>query len=102
MHFIPFHVVERRPKKKLTVVRHKWTAGELEEIEKYFERCFAEGRTPRKKNVFDAYTKSKENGGTLHKMYWETTKKKVSNLIAKKKKQVSGISILYINYVVLL
>ena len=77
------------------MVRHKWTQYELDEIESLFAKCLADGKTPRKADVLDAHKKSKENGGTLFLMFWETTKKKVSNLIARRKKQVSVITLLH-------
>jgi hypothetical protein len=90
MFVFPFDFVENRPpKKKMKVIRHKWTYHELQEIDTLFAECLADGITPRKKDVMEAKKKSLENKGTLHEMHWETTKKKVNNIIMNRRRKVS-------------
>lgn len=65
--------------------RVQWTKEELQEVNHYFEENIAAEKTPGMKECRRAQENSKTNGGVLHKRNWETLKKKVWNLIQKKK-----------------
>ncbi|XP_033756158.1 uncharacterized protein LOC117338903 [Pecten maximus] len=71
--------------KKATKQRVKWTCEEIEEVEKLFQDNLKNGKCPGFKEVKKCIAISKTQNGLIHNRQWETIKKKVWNLIQKKK-----------------
>ena len=65
--------------------RVKWTEKEMKEIQQYLNQNLKAQQTPGRREVERALEKSKQNHGDIHKRHWETVKKKVWNMIQKKK-----------------
>lgn len=76
----------RRTKRIKTPTRQKWTISEVNELKKLFKRNFVAGKCPREKDCRRAIALSKQNKGVLHMRHWETTKKKVYNMIQSQRK----------------
>ncbi|XP_052097913.1 uncharacterized protein LOC127732765 [Mytilus californianus] len=74
-------VKKRKSAKKCN--RMKWTETEEEEIRIYFKKHLAAKKTPRKEECLKVLSISKEKGGQLHRRYWHTVIKKVSNMNKK-------------------
>ncbi|XP_052085092.1 uncharacterized protein LOC127722235 [Mytilus californianus] len=74
-------VKKRKSAKKCN--RMKWTETEEEEIRIYFKKHLAAKKTPRKEECLKVLSISKEKGGELHRRYWHTVIKKVSNMNKK-------------------
>ncbi|KAK6191611.1 hypothetical protein SNE40_003255 [Patella caerulea] len=75
----------KQTKRSTGVTRVSWTTDEIQEIMKYFKKDIEAVKTPGKKECKAAMEKSKRNKGTIHRRNWETLKKKVWNIIQKKK-----------------
>ncbi|XP_053408293.1 uncharacterized protein LOC128559783 [Mercenaria mercenaria] len=77
----------KQKKSSASNTRVQWTKEELTEVNRYFEETIAAEKTPGMKECKMAQEKSKTDGGMLHKRNWETLKKKVWNIIQKKKRR---------------
>ena len=69
------------PSKK--VIRVHWSTEEVKEIKKYFDKHLTTKTTPGKMECLKAIGKSKQSGGVLHKRFYHTIIKKISNLNKK-------------------
>ena len=76
----------RKTRKKST--RVTWTTQEINEIEEYFKDYLdlkMSKSCPGQKECLRAIALSKSSGGILARRHWETVKKKVSNMVKKRK-----------------
>lgn len=78
--------VAEKPKKKKSN-RKKWSAKEIEELQKYFSDFLDLGTTPRGAFIDKIKKKSKKHGGVIHLRENHLIIKKISNMNASKRQQ---------------
>lgn len=79
---------EEKPKKRTTkqpVRRQKWTSEEVKEIQELFKKEFESDKCPSQKCVENAIKISQSNAGHIYKRNRDTIKKKVSNMMVKRR-----------------
>jgi len=72
--------------KKTIPKRKLWDKEETAELRKYFDKHLKVKTTPGKTEVERAIARSKKSGGELHKRYYHTIVKKISNMNKSAKK----------------
>ena len=78
---------EEQPKKrnKPTGNRQRWSPAEMDELNRYFKENIETLTTPGMKACVKAIQLSKNKNGQICRRSWESIKKKIWNMIQKKK-----------------
>ena len=78
-----------RPKRKKpqNSTRQKWSTEEVAELHNLFEEDFRTNSLPGQKRIEKAIKKSKDNRGVIWKRKRDTIKKKLSNMMIKRRKE---------------
>ena len=78
-----------RPKRKKpqNSTRQKWSNEEEAELHKLFEEDFRTNTLPGQKRIEKVIKKSKDDGGVIWKRKGDTIKKKLSNMMIKRRKE---------------